>query len=260
MDGKTGAEELLAKLAQDESCLAARPWPRRQEALRRLSDREARCASLPITTGEYEAWSDPQASALPCQGRWRAEGSDFASLLLKREFKPKSDRRHVDAVVTSRAKRWRNRRCPRPSWSAAMSWQIDRGHDRRSSTRSCPSRSIKIMHHAELPEAGKRMARSALSRQQHRNRRDAEDPCDEHLQVGASQDLKKLQGHRLGSKPHLQAQSMKKNTVSSVASPSAVWWATIISTTPRRMSSAWAKWPRSPPRHTPHSLQRPARH
>ena len=41
-----------------------------------------------------------------------------------------------------------------------------------------------ILHHERLPEARGRLARPALPRQQHRDRRDAEDPRDEHLQEG----------------------------------------------------------------------------
>ena len=43
-----------------------------------------------------------------------------------------------------------------------------------------------ILHHAGFPEAGKRLARAELSRQQHRDRRDAEDPRHEHLEGGCS--------------------------------------------------------------------------
>jgi hypothetical protein len=55
-----------------------------------------------------------------------------------------------------------------------------------------------------LPATGRRLARVALSGQQHRNRRDAEDPRDEHLQEGLAQDAEEVQGHRLGPEPDLQ--------------------------------------------------------
>ena len=55
-----------------------------------------------------------------------------------------------------------------------------------------------------LPEARRRLARPALPRQQHRNRRDAEDPLHEHHQEGSRQDAEALQGHGLGPEPAVQ--------------------------------------------------------
>jgi hypothetical protein len=48
------------------------------------------------------------------------------------------------------------------------------------------------------------VARAELSRQQHRDRRDAQDPRDEHLQGGPGQDAQALQGHRVGPEPAVQ--------------------------------------------------------
>jgi hypothetical protein len=55
-----------------------------------------------------------------------------------------------------------------------------------------------------LPEARRCLAWPALPGQQHRDRRAAQDPGDEHLQAGPGQDAQALQGHGLGPEPAVQ--------------------------------------------------------
>jgi hypothetical protein len=104
-----------------------------------------------------------------------------------------------------------------------------------------------IMHNAQFQAARELMARPALPGQQHRDRRDAEDQGLQHFQEGARQDPEEIQGHRLGSESHLQEGSTRSSTVSSAVSPTAVWWAIIISITARRMWNCCPESPRSPP-------------
>ena len=126
------------------------------------------------------------------------------------------------------------------------------GRDRRRSRRSIAALDRKlteqvnlIMHHKDFQEAGGRLARAPLPGDQHRDRRDAEDPRDEHLEGGPRPDAQALQGHRLGPEPDLQEDLRGRSTGSSAASPSAAWSATTTSTTRRRTSSCSARWRRS---------------
>ncbi len=80
---------------------------------------------------------------------------------------------------------------------------VDRGDDRRA-RQAAVGAGQRDPAPRGLPEARKRLARPALSRQQHRNRRDAEDPRDEHLQDRSRQDAEALQGHGVGPEPALQ--------------------------------------------------------
>ena len=88
-----------------------------------------------------------------------------------------------------------------------------------------------IMHHGRLPAARERLARAALPRQQHRDRRDAQDPGHEHLEEGSAQDPQALQGRRLGSEPDLQEALRGGVRPARAASPTAAWSATTTSTT-----------------------------
>jgi type VI secretion system protein ImpC len=171
------------------------------------------------------------------------EGDEFSSLLNK-EFKPKTDEAKTRS---NRRSPWRSRPWSTPTDRQRRA-QVDRGDDRRDRQASSPSRST---DHAPrgLPEAGRRLARPALPRQQHRDRRDAEDPRPEHLQEGPGKTLKRFKG-TAGTRARSSRRSTKRSTASSAASPSAAWWATTTSTTPARTSSCSAKWPRSRPRRT----------
>ena len=93
-----------------------------------------------------------------------------------------------------------------------------------------------------LPEARGRLARPALPRQQHRDRRDAEDPRDEHLQEGARQDAQEATRARPGTRARSSRRSTRRSTASSAASRSAASSATTTSTTARPTSSCSARW------------------
>ena len=81
--------------------------------------------------------------------------------------------------------------------------QVDRG-DHRAAGQEADRADQPDPAPPGLPEARRRVARAALSRQQHRDRRDAEDPLHEHQQAGSRQDAEALQGHGLGSEPAVQ--------------------------------------------------------
>ena len=61
-----------------------------------------------------------------------------------------------------------------------------------------------ILHHPDFQKLEGALARAALSGQQHRNRRDAQDPFHEHQQAGSRQDAEALQGHGVGPEPAVQ--------------------------------------------------------
>ena len=96
-----------------------------------------------------------------------------------------------------------------------------------------------------LPAAGGQLARPALPGQQHRNRRDAEDQGHEHLQERARPRPSRSSRAPPGTRARSSRRSTPRNTRCSVASRSAAWSATIISTTARATSACWRTWRRS---------------
>jgi hypothetical protein len=81
------------------------------------------------------------------------------------------------------------------------------------------------------------VARAAPPGEQHRDRRDPQDPRPEHLQEGPRQDPRQVQGHRLGPEPDLQEALRRTSSARPAASPTAASSATTTSTTRRRTSS-----------------------
>ena len=61
-----------------------------------------------------------------------------------------------------------------------------------------------IIHHEEYQQLESAWRGLSSPGQQYRDRRDAEDPGDVHLQEGAAQDPAQVQGHRLGPVADLQ--------------------------------------------------------
>ena len=108
------------------------------------------------------------------------EADQFAALLQK-EFKPKTDRARAEvenAVRTLAEQALRETTVVSDDVIGtikAIIAEIDK---------KLTDQVNLILHNERLPAGGKRLARPALSRQQHRNRRDAEDPRHEHLEEG----------------------------------------------------------------------------
>ena len=122
------------------------------------------------------------------------EGNDFAALL-KKEFKPKTD--EAKSAVEQAVQTLAQQALANVDAAQHRRRAHDRGDDRRA--RQAADRAGQQDHPPRgLPEAGVGVARPALPRQQHRDRRAAEDPRHERLQAGARQDAQALQGHGLG--------------------------------------------------------------
>ncbi len=116
---------------------------------------------------------DATADQLSAAGRRRSRATSSRSSLQK-EFKPKTDeaKSAVEQAVQTLAQQ------------ALAQHQADRQRRRSKSIEAMIAEIDKklseqvnlILHHDGLPEARGRVARPALPRQQHRDRRDAEDP------------------------------------------------------------------------------------
>ena len=189
--------------------------------------------------------AEPQSSKTAAAATGVFEGTELSTPCCRRSFKPKTDeaKAAVEQAVRTLAEQALSQTkliCPDVVKSIeAMIAELDRKLSEQINL---------IMHHAGFPEARRRLARAALSRQQHRDRRDAEDPRHEHLESGCRQDAEALQGHGLGPESASSRRSTRSEYGTSAASRSAAWSATITSTTPRPMSSCWVKSPRSPQR------------
>ena len=130
------------------------------------------------------------------------QGDEFASLLqegVQAEDRRRASRRSSRRCARWRSRRWRRRNADRQTTSIAsieaIIAELDKQADRAGQPDPAPR---------GLPAARRRLARPALSRQQHRDRRDAEDPRHEHLEDGSRQDAQAVQGHGLGPEPALQ--------------------------------------------------------
>ena len=149
---------------------------------RRNRPPRARLRRIPDGEQEKQASCKPQAATI--------EVSEFDSLL-KKEFKPKSDR--AKEAVEARSRRWPSSACstrPIVSDDAVQSIESIIAEIDKKLTEQVNQ----IMHHEDFQQLEGLLARSAPSRQQHRDRRDAQDPRDEHLEEGPGQDLKKFKG------------------------------------------------------------------
>ena len=169
MDGKTGAEELIAKVLNDPALLqslAADAQARETEQRRDAVDQRiptTRTKAHGRTHTDHRAHSTTQA----------VEVDEFASLLQK-EFKPKTDeaREAVEQAVRTLAEQALRQHARSSSTDA---YQDDRGDHRRARPQALRAGQPDPAPR-RLPEARRRLARPALSGQQHRDRRDAEDP------------------------------------------------------------------------------------
>ncbi len=129
-----------------------------------------------------------------------AEAGDFESLLRK-EFKPKTD--EAQEAVEQAVQTLAEQALAQTALHRIGRDQDDRGDDRRDRQEAQRAGQPDPAPRG-LPEARRRLARSALPGEQHRDRRDAEDPRHEHQQEGARQDAEEVQGHGLGPEPDLQ--------------------------------------------------------
>ena len=145
--------------------------------------------------------ADPNSQQIGQPTTGPLEVSEFDSLLRK-EFKPKTDeaKEAVERAVRTLAEQaladTQLISTDVVKSIEAIIAQTRQEADRADQPDPAPRR---------LPEAGRRVARAALHGQQHRDRRDAEDPRHEHQQARSRQDAQALQRHRLGSEPDLQA-------------------------------------------------------
>ena len=230
MDGKTGAEELVSKvLARSGAAgLAGRSGQAQGIAQQTQPDPD------PRRTRMAEAQKESALAAV------EFEGSDLASLL-KKEFKPKTDeaKSAVEQAVQTLAQQ-----------ALAQTQLI--GKDTVKSIEAMIAAIDKKLIGSDqsdpaprgLPEARGRVARSALPGEQHRDRRAAEDPRDEHLQGGSRQDAQALQGHRLGPEPDLQEDLRRR--VRPVRRRALRLPGGRLPLRPERRptSNCWARWPR----------------
>jgi hypothetical protein len=190
----------------------------------------------------------------PASDRQGALEYDDFTKLLNKEFRPKTDeaKSAVEAAVKTLAAAGagpdaadRQGRDP-----------VDPVNDRRD--RQEAHRADQRDHAPRrLPEAGRRVARAALPGQQHRDRRAAQDPRDEHQQERPAQDAQAVQGHELGPEPDLQAGLRGRVRPVRRRALRLRWWATTTSTTARPTSNAWPRSPRSRPRRTARSSRGP---
>ncbi len=181
--------------------------------------------------------------------------SEFASLLLQ-EFKPKTERAReaVETAVRTLAEHALEQTSLISNDAIKSIESIIAAIDAKLTAAGQPDHAPR-----RLPEAGKRLARPALPGQQHRNRRDAEDPLYEHLQAGAAQDPEALQGRGLGPEPDLQ-EDLRRGV--RPVRRRAVWLPgrrLLLRPSRRRTSSCWARWRRSPPPCTRRSFPPPRR-
>ncbi len=104
------------------------------------------------------------------------EANEFDSLL-KKEFKPKTDeaKEAVERAVRTLAEQ-------ALSQTTLISGDVTKSIEAiiAQIDTKLSEQINQILHTRRFPEARRRLARPALSRQQHRDRRDAEDPRDEH--------------------------------------------------------------------------------
>ena len=192
MDGKTGAEELVGKLLQDPALLQTLATTKNPQDEPRREPREPLSGEQPWLTRNPSRTRSRRSEPL--------KSREFASLLQK-EFKPKTDeaKEAVEQAVRTLAEQ-------------ALSQTKLIGADVVKSIEAIIAAARQEADRADqpdpappgLPEARGRLARAALSGQQHRNRRDAEDPRHEHHQEGSRQDAEAVQGHGLGPEPAVQ--------------------------------------------------------
>ena len=190
MDGKTGAEELIGKVLRDPTLLktlasAPKPPERRGRRGRTRTSSHGRDRTDKAAAEGATATAKPASSRRCC----RSSSSPRPTAPATRSRRPSG---------RWRSRRWRRRTLIGSDVVESINAMIaaDRQEAERADQR----------HHAPpgLPAAGERVARPALPGQQHRDRRDAEDPGDEHLEEGPAQDAAQVQGRGLGPEPDLQ--------------------------------------------------------
>ena len=123
------------------------------------------------------------------------------------EFKPRTERAATE-VENAVSDAGRSRRSPTRSLDQGRRRRHDRGDDRAARPEAVGA-DQRDPARAGVPEARERLARPALPRQQHRDRRDAEDPRHEHLEEGARpQPAQLYPGRRAGTR----ARSSRRST------------------------------------------------
>ncbi len=150
--------------------------------------------------------------------------------LLQKEFKPKTDR----ARVGGRECRTHARRAgvARDGGRLRRRHRHDQG-DHRGDRQEAHRPGQPDPAQRALPAGRERVARPAPSRQQHRDRRDAQDPRHEHLEEGPRARRSRSTRARPGTRARSSRSSTRRSTVSWAASPTAAWSATTTSTTRR---------------------------
>ena len=215
MDGKSGAEELIGNVLEDPALLqtlAAAPKP-------------ASSTDDAMSSGaEEQSWRDPDLQLPGRRVSSRGGPSDFSALLM-REFKPKTD--HAREAVESAVQTLAEQALAQHHADRRRRAAHDPGDRSRRSIKKLTEQINAIMHHEDFQQLESALARPALSRQQHRDRRDAEDPRHEHLEEGARHArCKQVQAAPRGTRARSSRRSTKRNTASSAASRSACWSAT----------------------------------
>ena len=181
-----------------------------------------------------EAQEQQARSGQPAQPRRKSASS---TSLLQKEFKPKTRPGASEAVEAAVRTLAEQALADTPLISddavrtiEAMIAEIDRKLTEQINL---------ILHHEDFQAAGRRLARPALPGQQHRDRRDAQDPRDEHLQEGPGARPSRSSRARPGTRARCSRSSTRRSTARSAASPTAAWSATTTSTTRRRTSRCW---------------------
>ncbi len=188
MDGKAGAEELIAKVLNDPALLkslADKPKP--QDPARASN-----------ANGGDTRWLKQRQDA---SGACRASRRTSSRSLLQKEFKPKTDRARaeVESAVRTLAEQALRETAVVSDDVVGTIKAIIAEIDKKLTDQV-----NLILHHERFQQVEGSWRGLQLPRQQHRNGRDAQDPGTEHLQEGSRQDAQEVQGRRLGSEPDLQ--------------------------------------------------------
>ena len=139
-----------------------------------------------------------------------AEFDDFAALLQK-EFKPKTDQ--AKSAVENAVHTLAQQALADTALVSSDVYNTIEGLIAALDKKLSEQVNL-ILHHADFTEARRRVARPASPRQQHRDRRDAEDPRDEHLQGRARTRRSSATRARPGTRARSSRRSTKRNSAS----------------------------------------------
>ena len=202
MDGKAGAEELMAKLLQGSGAAAGAGGGTQDRGAQAQSRAPAR------QRGDHTMADADQLEhrRRPRQPQRRSRAT--STRCCKKEFRPKTGGRGQD--------RGRRRHAGRAGAAARPTGLRRRRQDDPGDHRPARPEAVRAGQPDPaprgIPAAGGHLARPALSGQQHRNRRDAQDPGDEHLQEGARQDASRSSRAPRG----IRARSSRRSTPTSI--------------------------------------------